>query len=157
MKLTTRGKYAVTALLDLTMNQEENKFISLSKIAERQDLPITYLEQLFLNLRSSGIVEASRGPSGGYRLTRPSSEINLFQVISSVEGKMDATQCGGTADCHSGSRCLAHDLWTDLTQHVDNFLLKRSLDDVILKLTPDISNSSSTLKQIRTIDLIAKS
>ena len=157
MKLTTRGKYAVTALLDLTINQEENKFISLSKIAERQDLPITYLEQLFLNLRSSGIVEASRGTSGGYRLTRPSSEINLFQVISSVEGKMDATQCGGTADCHSGSRCLAHDLWTDLTQHVDNFLLERSLDDVILKLTPDISNSSSTLKQIRTIDLIAKS
>ena len=157
MKLTTRGKYAVTALLDLTINQEENKFISLSKIAERQDLPITYLEQLFLNLRSSGIVEASRGPSGGYRLTRPSSEINLFQVISSVEGKMDATQCGGTADCHSGSRCLAHDLWTDLTQHVDNFLLERSLDYVILKLTPDISNSSSTLKQIRTIDLIAKS
>ena len=157
MKLTTRGKYAVTALLDLTINQEENKFISLSKIAERQDLPITYLEQLFLNLRSSGIVEASRGPSGGYRLTRPSSEINLFQVFSSVEGKMDATQCGGTADCHSGSRCLAHDLWTDLTQHVDNFLLERSLDDVILKLTPDISNSSSTLKQIRTIDLIAKS
>ena len=157
MKLTTRGKYAVTALLDLTINQEENKFISLSKIAERQDLPVTYLEQLFLNLRSSGIVEASRGPSGGYRLTRPSSEINLFQVISSVEGKMDATQCGGTADCHSGARCLAHDLWTDLTQHVDNFLLERSLDDVILKLTPDISNSSSTLKQIRTIDLIAKS
>ena len=157
MKLTTRGKYAVTALLDLTINQEENKFISLSKIAERQDLPITYLEQLFLNLRSSGIVEASRGPSGGYRLTRPSSEINLFQVISSVEGKMDATQCGGTADCHSGSRCLAHDLWTDLTKHVDNFLLERSLDDVILKLTPDISNSSSTLTQIRTIDLIAKS
>ena len=157
MKLTTRGKYAVTALLDLTINQEENKFISLSKIAERQDLPITYLEQLFLNLRSSGIVEASRGPSGGYRLTRPSSEINLFQVISSVEGKMDATQCGGTADCHSGSRCLAHDLWTALTQHVDNFLLERSLDDVILKLTPDISNSSSTLTQIRTIDLIAKS
>ena len=157
MKLTTRGKYAVTALLDLSINQEENKFISLSTIAERQDLPVTYLEQLFLNLRSSGIVEASRGPSGGYRLTRQSSEINLFQVISSVEGKMDATQCGGTADCHSGSRCLAHDLWTDLTQHVDNFLLERSLDDVILKLTPDISNSSSTLKQIRTIDLIAKS
>ena len=157
MKLTTRGKYAVTALLDLTINQEENKFISLSKIAERQDLPITYLEQLFLNLRSSGIVEASRGPSGGYRLARASSEINPFTVISSVEGKMDATQCGGTADCHSGSRCLAHDLWTDLTQHVDNFLLERSLDDVILKLTPDISNSSSTLKQIRTIDLIAKS
>mgnify|MGYP001192062424 CR=1 FL=1 len=156
MKLTTRGKYAVTALLDLTMNQEENKFISLSKIAERQDLPITYLEQLFLNLRSSGIVEASRGPSGGYRLTRPSSEVNLFQVISSVEGKMDATQCGGTADCQSGSRCLAHDLWTDLTQHVDNFLLKRSLDDVILKLAPAISKSASTPRQIRKIDLIAK-
>ena len=157
MKLTTRGKYAVNALLDLTINQEKNKFISLSKIAERQDLPITYLEQLFLNLRSSGIVEASRGPSGGYRLARASSEINLFTVISSVEGKMDATQCGGTADCQSGSRCLAHDLWADLTQHVDNFLLKISLDDVILKLPPTASQRAPIPRPIKKRDLIAKS
>ncbi len=131
MRLTTKGKYAVTALLDLSLHQSGKKFTSLSKIAARQDMPISYLEQLFRNLRKAGIVEAARGPTGGYRLSRHSSEINVSEVVASVEGAMDATQCGGASDCHAGTRCLAHDLWSELNSQVDNFLISKSLEDVI--------------------------
>jgi len=131
MRLTTKGKYAVTALLDLSLHQSDKEFISLSKIAARQDMPISYLEQLFRNLRKAGIVEAARGPTGGYRLSRHSSEINVSEVVASVEGAMDATQCGGASDCHAGTRCLAHDLWSELNSQVDNFLISKSLEDVI--------------------------
>jgi len=131
MRLTTKGKYAVTALLDLSLHQSGKEFISLSKIAARQDMPISYLEQLFRNLRKAGIVEAARGPTGGYRLSRHCSEINVSEVVASVEGAMDATQCGGASDCHAGTRCLAHDLWSELNSQVDNFLISKSLEDVI--------------------------
>jgi len=131
MRLTTRGKYAVTALLDLSLNESGNKFISISQIALRQDMSVSYLEQLFRNLRKAGIVQAVRGPGGGYRLSRPSTEINVSEVVASVEDKMDATQCGGASDCHSGNTCLAHDLWTELNDQVDSFLLNKSLEDVI--------------------------
>ncbi len=131
MRLTTKGKYAVTALLDLSLHQSGKEFTSLSKIAARQDMPISYLEQLFRNLRKAGIVEAARGPTGGYRLSRHSSEINVSEVVASVEGAMDATQCGGASDCHAGTRCLAHDLWSELNSQVDNFLISKSLEDVI--------------------------
>ncbi len=131
MRLTTKSKYAVTALLDLSLHQSGKEFISLSKIAARQDMPISYLEQLFRNLRKAGIVEAARGPTGGYRLSRHSSEINVSEVVASVEGAMDATQCGGASDCHAGTRCLAHDLWSELNSQVDNFLISKSLEDVI--------------------------
>ncbi|MCH2263547.1 MAG: Rrf2 family transcriptional regulator [SAR86 cluster bacterium] len=131
MRLTTRGKYAVTALLDLSLNESGNKFISISQIALRQDISVSYLEQLFRNLRKAGIVQAARGPGGGYRLSRPSTEINVSEVVASVEDKMDATQCGGASDCHSGNTCLAHDLWTELNDQVDSFLLNKSLEDVI--------------------------
>ena len=95
MRLTTKGKYAVTALLDLSLYQIDRGYISLSKIAERQDMPVAYLEQLFRNLRKSGIVQASRGPKGGYRLAKPSTEVNISEVVISVEDTLDATQCGG--------------------------------------------------------------
>mgnify|MGYP000901258882 FL=1 len=131
MRLTTKGKYAVTALLDLSLHQSAKDFIALSQIDERQAMPISYLEQLFRNLRKSGIVQASRGPKGGYRLSRPSTEINISEVVASVEDILDATQCGGTADCHYGTRCLAHDLWSQLNTQVDNFLINKSLEDVI--------------------------
>lgn len=131
MRLTTKSKYAVTALLDLSLHQSGKKFTSLSKIAARQDMPISYLEQLFRNLRKAGIVEAARGPTGGYRLSRHSSEINVSEVVASVEGAMDATQCGGASDCHAGTRCLAHGLWSELNSQVDNFLISKSLEDVI--------------------------
>ena len=131
MRLTTKGRYAVTALLDLSLTQSGKKFISISQIASRQAMPVSYLEQLFRNLRRAGIVESSRGPGGGYRLSRPSTEINVSEIVAAVEDKMDATQCGGATNCNSGKRCLTHDLWTELNEQVDSFLLNKSLEDVI--------------------------
>tara|TARA_B100001013_G_C24620145_1_gene446876 strand:- start:1381 stop:1845 length:465 start_codon:yes stop_codon:yes gene_type:complete len=133
MRLTTKGKYAVTALLDLCLNQTDKSFISIPQIALRQDMSLTYLEQLFRSLRKAGIVEAVRGPGGGYRLSRASTDINVSEIVEAVEDKMDATQCGGTADCNAGKRCLAHDLWSELNNQVDSFLLKTSLEDVVAK------------------------
>ncbi len=131
MNLTTRGKYAVTASLDLAMNYEKNSFVAISEIAERQSIPAAYLEQLFRYLRKAGILTSLRGPGGGYRLTRPNSDIKIGEIIAAVERKMDATQCGGEGNCSAGSKCLAHNLWTELNNEVDLFLMNKSLDDVI--------------------------
>ena len=139
MHLTTKGKYAVTALLDLSLNQTGG-YTSIQEIALRQDISMAYLEQLFRNLRKAGIVESLRGPKGGYRLTRLSSEINVSEIVSAVENKMDATQCGGTADCDSGKKCLTHDLWSELNDQVESFLLGKSLEDVIGKKRKDFKD-----------------
>ena len=108
-------------------------------------MPVSYLEQLFRNLRKSGIVHASRGPRGGYRLAKPSTEINISEVVASVEDTLDATQCGGSADCHSGNRCLTHDLWSELNSQVDNFLINKSLEDVIANKRASFQKKSKDL------------
>tara|TARA_B110000438_G_scaffold30256_1_gene29441 strand:+ start:184 stop:642 length:459 start_codon:yes stop_codon:yes gene_type:complete len=130
MHLTTKGKYAVTAALDLALH-ESNDFISISDLALRQSIPGPYLEQLFRNLRKAGILISHRGPGGGYKLSRPSNEIKIGQIISAVEDRMDATQCSGEGNCSAGSKCLAHNLWTDLNHQVQSFLMDKSLEDVL--------------------------
>ena len=147
MNLTTRGKYAVTASLDLAMNYEKNSFVAISEIAERQSIPAAYLEQLFRYLRKAGILTSLRGPGGGYRLTRPNSDIKIGEIIAAVERKMDATQCGGEGNCSAGSKCLAHNLWTELNNEVALFLMNKSLDDVI-------NNNFKEKKQLVNILLI---
>lgn len=141
MHLTTKGKYAVTAALDLALH-ESNDFISISDLALRQSIPGPYLEQLFRNLRKAGILISHRGPGGGYKLSRPSKEIKIGQIISAVEDRMDATQCSGEGNCSAGSKCLAHNLWTDLNHQVQSFLMEKSLEDV---LSDSSNNKSSTL------------
>ena len=135
MNLTTKGKYAVTASLDLAMHNKNSAYIAISSIAERQSIPAPYLEQLFRYLRKAGILDSLRGPSGGYRLNRPSSEIKIGEIIAAVEKRMDATQCGGVGDCNGGSKCLAHNLWMELNSEVDYFLMNISLEDVIQNKT----------------------
>lgn len=130
MHLTTKGKYAVTAALDLALH-ESNDFIAISDLASRQSIPGPYLEQLFRNLRKAGILISHRGPGGGYKLSRPSSEIKVGQIISAVEDRMDATQCSGEGNCSAGTKCLAHNLWTDLNHQVQSFLMDKSLEDVL--------------------------
>ena len=130
MHLTTKGKYAVTAVLDLA-SQESKDFIAISDLASRQSIPGPYLEQLFRNLRKAGILISHRGPGGGYKLSRPSSDIKIGHIISAVEDKMDATQCSGEGNCSAGTKCLAHNLWTDLNHQVQSFLMERSLKDVL--------------------------
>ena len=148
MHLTTKGKYAVTAALDLA-SQESKDFIAISDLASRQSIPGPYLEQLFRNLRKAGILISHRGPGGGYKLARSSSDIKIGQIISAVEDKMDATQCSGEGNCSAGTKCLAHNLWTDLNHQVQSFLMERSLKDVL-----NNSNDKDLTKNIKNKKLL---
>ncbi|HEX7965438.1 MAG TPA: Rrf2 family transcriptional regulator [Gammaproteobacteria bacterium] len=121
MKLTTKGRYAVTALLDLALHDGEGP-VCLSEIAARQDISLPYLEQLFTRLRRSGLVASTRGPGGGYNLGKAPSEIPVADVIRAVDESFDATRCGGERDCHGGKSCLTHELWEDLSREIHRFL-----------------------------------
>ena len=132
MNLTTKGKYAVTAALDLAMQQRNiESFTKISDVANRQSIPASYLEQIFSHLRKAGILRAVRGPNGGFKLARPSDEIMIGEIINAVERNMDATQCSGEGVCNSGTKCVAHNFWIDFNDNVNQFLMTRSLDDVI--------------------------
>src|SRR3990172_552385 len=123
MKLTTKGRYAVTAMLDLALHDTDGP-ITLADIARRQDISLYYLEQLFTKLRKHGLVESSRGPGGGYRLAILASDITVARVIYSVDESIDVTRCGGQQNCQGELRCLTHDLWMELNRHVSEFLNK---------------------------------
>ena len=130
MKLTTKGRYAVTAMLDLALHQAE-KPINLADISKRQDISLTYLEQLFNKLKKNGLVESARGPGGGYRLAMDASEISIARVIFSVDETIDMTRCGGQQNCQGEARCLTHDLWMGLNQHVANYFNDITLADLV--------------------------
>ena len=121
MRLTTKGRYAVTAMLDLTLHAD-NKPVSLSEISERQSISRSYLEQLFSRLRQSELVSSVRGPGGGYRLGRSSEDIYIAQIIEAVNESVDTTSCQGKGDCQGGEICLTHALWDELTAEIHNFL-----------------------------------
>lgn len=130
MRLTTRGRYAVTAMLDLALHAERGP-VSLAEIAGRQGISQSYLEQLFSRLRKRSLVDGTRGPGGGYRLGRPRDAISVADVIDAVDENVDATKCGGQRNCHDERRCLTHDLWTDLSNEIRTFLAGVSLDELI--------------------------
>jgi Rrf2 family iron-sulfur cluster assembly transcriptional regulator len=121
MKLTTKGRYAVTALLDLALHDGKGP-VCLSEIAERQDISLPYLEQLFTRMRRRGLVASTRGPGGGYNLGRTAAQIPVADIISAVDESFDATRCGGERDCHGGKSCLTHELWEGLSREVQKFL-----------------------------------
>lgn len=126
MKLTTRGRYAVTAMLDLALNGEKGP-ISLAAISQRQDISLSYLEQLFAKLRKNDLVASVRGPGGGYRLSRAREQINVADIISAVNESTDSTSCQGKGDCQNGEPCLTHQLWDDLSEQIHTFLSGISL------------------------------
>lgn len=130
MKLTTRGRYAVTAMLDVALHQDCAP-VSLAEVAARQDISIAYLEQLFAGLKRNLLVKSVRGPRGGYRLARAVGDISVADIIASVDEPIDATRCGGIGDCQDGEQCLTHDLWVDLSQQIASFLAAISLDDIL--------------------------
>lgn len=130
MRLTTKGRYAVTAMLDLALHAQEGP-VSLADISERQGISLSYLEQLFAKLRRNGLVASVRGPGGGYRLARELAEIQVVQVIDAVNESVDATRCQGLGDCHSGDTCLTHHLWCDLSRQIHEFLSGISLADLV--------------------------
>ncbi|MDZ7683890.1 MAG: Fe-S cluster assembly transcriptional regulator IscR [Gammaproteobacteria bacterium] len=132
MKLTAKGRYAVTAMLDLAVHEGKGP-ISLADISERQGISLSYLEQLFAKLRRNELVSSVRGPGGGYELSRGSNEIFVAEIIDSVDENVDATRCKGRADCQQGDTCLTHELWADLSQQIHQFLSGIDLASIIAK------------------------
>lgn len=131
MKLTTRGRYAVTAMLDLAL-RVGNGPTSLAEISERQLISLSYLEQLFAKLRKNGLVKSTRGPGGGYSISRELSQISVSEIIGAVNESVDATNCGGKGNCHGNDgHCLTHDLWEGLSRQIEAFLGGISLQDLI--------------------------
>ncbi len=121
MRLTTKGRYAVNAMLDLALHTDEAP-VNLADVAERQAISLTYLEQLFAKLRRKGLVTSVRGPGGGFRLAMDADEITAARVIYAIEEPIDATRCGGRQNCMGHERCLTHDLWMGLSRHVADYL-----------------------------------
>ncbi len=130
MKLTTKGRYAVTAMLDLALHNDQAP-VSLADISARQDISLTYLEQLFGKLRKKGLVESIRGPGGGYRLALSADEITIARVMYAVDEPIDVTRCGGQQNCMGNVRCLTHDLWLGLNRHVAEYLNGISLGEMV--------------------------
>lgn len=130
MKLTTKGRYAVTAMLDLALRYDKGS-VTLSDIARRQGISLSYLEQLFAKLRRAGLVESVRGPGGGYNLARPPAEISVAQIILAINENIDATRCGGERNCQDDEPCLTHQLWEDLSTRIHEFLSGITLGDLV--------------------------
>ncbi|MFN3237229.1 MAG: Fe-S cluster assembly transcriptional regulator IscR [Pseudomonadales bacterium] len=134
MKLTAKGRYAVTAMLDLAVHEDDGP-ISLADISDRQGISLSYLEQLFAKLRRQDLVQSVRGPGGGYRLSRSPEKIYVAEIVDSVDENVDATKCNGRADCQGGETCLTHELWTDLSHQIHQFLNSINLASLIEKRT----------------------
>lgn len=134
MKLSTKGRYAVMAMVDIGLNGE-GRSVSLAEISQRQDISQEYLEQLFVKLRKAGLVQSARGPGGGYRLARDADDIVIYDVIAAVDEPMKMTRCDGDAvdGCVKGERCCTHDLWSSIGRQVNTFLANVTLDDVVSK------------------------
>ena len=130
MRVTSKGRYAVTAMLDLALHSQDGE-VALTAIAARQDIPASYLGQLFAQLCKSGLVASRRGPGGGYRLAKTSDDISVGDVICAVDESVDNTRCGGKADCQGSQRCLSHGLWDSLNHRIYDFLNATSLAEVL--------------------------
>ena len=130
MRLTTKGRYAVTAMLDLAIHAMDRP-VPLADISQRQGISLSYLEQLFARLRRQGLVKSARGPGGGYRLNRVPDDITIVEVLNAIDEKIDATRCGGEGNCQEGHACLTHDLWCDLSKQISDFLSGISLGELV--------------------------
>jgi len=130
MRLTSKGRYAVTAMIDVALHTEQGP-VPLADISERQGISLSYLEQLFAKLRQQELVTSVRGPGGGYRLSRCSDDINVAEIIDAVNESIDATNCSGKGNCHKGDICLTHHLWDDLSRQIHRFLSGISLDSLV--------------------------
>ena len=132
MRLTTKGRYAVTAMLDLAYHSQK-KPVTLTDIANRQTISLSYLEQLFARLRRAGMVKGARGPGGGYRLSRKASDINIADIIAAVDEQIDSTRCGGEANCQKHQACLTHELWVGLSEQIRGYLRGITLAELLEK------------------------
>ena len=154
MRLTTKGRYAVTAMLDLALHAH-NGPTSLSDISQRQEISLSYLEQLFARLRRAGLVNSVRGPGGGYLLSQPAEEISVSKVIDAVNDSVDATRCQGLSDCQQGDTCLTHHLWCELSVQIRHFFDEMTLAQLMLR--PDVIRIASRQKQRAEAGILASS
>ena len=146
MKLTSKGRYAVMAMADLAKNNVKEP-TSLTEISLRQGISISYLEQLFLKLRKNNLVQSARGPSGGYMLAKPPGEIKLLSIISAVDEKIKTVKCKRESKkgCNGKSiKCITHNLWDDLENHINKFFEDNTLNDILFK---EVRNNSKELKR----------
>lgn len=132
MRLTTKGRFAVTAMIDLAMRDRHGP-VTLAGISQRQRISLSYLEQLFGKLRRHELVESTRGPGGGYTLARAAQDVSVADIIFAVDEPLDATQCGGKENCNDDQRCMTHDLWAELNRNMIDFLDSVSLRDLVDK------------------------
>jgi Rrf2 family iron-sulfur cluster assembly transcriptional regulator len=130
MRLTTKGRFAVTAMIDLAM-QDGTGPVTLAEISERQKISLSYLEQLFAKLRRRALVESVRGPGGGYRLAKDMGQVSVADIILAVDEPIDATQCGGKENCHDDHKCITHDLWSKLNDHILDYLKGVTLKQMV--------------------------
>ena len=148
MRLTTKGRYAVTAILDLAIHSDRGP-ISLADISQRQEISLSYLEQLFAKLRKNALVSSVRGPGGGYKLQRDSEAIFIAEIIDAVNESVDTTKCQGAGNCQGGKTCLTHYLWEDLSEQIHGFLQNISLADLVarneIKRIAEIQDRKQTL------------
>lgn len=130
MRLTTKARYAVTAMLDIALT-EDNRPVTLADISERQEISISYLEQIFSKLRKNGLVNSVKGPGGGYKLSQSADNLSIADIIAAVNENIDATGCNGKADCKQGKRCMTHNLWQDLSNQIQSFLSDITLQELV--------------------------
>ena len=134
MRLTTKGRFAVTAMVDLAMSGGDGP-VTLGDISERQRISLSYLEQLFGKLRRNSLVSSVRGPGGGYLLAKPAADMSVSEIIRAVDEPIDATQCGGKENCRDEQKCITHDLWMDLNRHIFDYLGSVTLFELVNKQT----------------------
>jgi Rrf2 family iron-sulfur cluster assembly transcriptional regulator len=130
MRLTTKGRFAVTAMIDVAMHNGDGP-VTLAGVADRQKISLSYLEQLFGKLRRYGLVDSVRGPGGGYNLARPATSVSVADIITAVDEPIDATKCGGKENCQDDKRCMTHELWANLNAHIFTFLRSVTLEQLV--------------------------
>jgi Rrf2 family iron-sulfur cluster assembly transcriptional regulator len=135
MRLTTKGRFAVTAMVDLAMRYGDGP-VTLSEISDRQKISLSYLEQLFGKLRRHSLVDSVRGPGGGYCLAKNTDEVSVADIILAVDEPIDATQCGGKENCRDEHKCLTHDLWASLNNRIFDYLQSVTLSQLVASQKP---------------------
>ena len=151
MRLTTKGRFAVTAMIDVALRSGDGP-VTLAGISERQKISLSYLEQLFGKLRRSGLVDSVRGPGGGYCLARPMREMTVADIVRAVDEKFDATQCRGKENCKDDERCMTHDLWATLNAKMFEYLSSVTLGELV----DSQLKSGATVKTVRRVGTIAR-
>ena len=144
MRLTTKGRFAVTAMMDLALRGEDGP-VALASVSERQKISLSYLEQLFGKLRRFKLVDSVRGPGGGYCIARPLNQLTVAEIIRAVDEQLDATQCGGRENCHDEHRCMTHDLWSTLNAKMYDYLASVTLGELVERQKAKLAAQPSTI------------